>query len=356
MATLDLELDGLAATAAGALVSAATFADLARTVRGVPSVLTRQFGFECPLGTAEGLADLYLRVASRAERQTLATAGLPDHLQEHPAWHHLWRFGRCWLDPRGPLDGLEEIWLEFDVNATRVLDPGVPGVFLLTKRTFDDTGAPTFTPDPDQALAQVAGQLPAAALRSIRLCLAAAPAGAAISFFLGVMPGRRTCAVRVCIRNLAIEQLGPCLEAAAWPGPIDSACNGLAPFARHADRLTLDLDASADGTGPRIGLECGFTPIRGQVAVESLVEALVREGLCVEAKRIELLSWTGRTFDVASGIEPLDDVCGALALAGLRASPALAGRLNHVKISFEKAPFNAKVYLSLDRRWRVRSL
>lgn len=355
MATLDVELDLLAASAAGALVSAGTFAKLARAVRGLPSSLTRQFGFECPLGVSEGVADFYLRVAHREERASLASCALPEHLQRHPLWQRLQRFGRSWLDPGGSLSGLKEIWLELDVCATRVRDSATPGLFVLIERDADAARPGAYAPDPERALAQAAGPLPAAVLRSVRRCLAAVPPYPNVSFFLGALPGRETDAVRVCIRNLPIAALRPCLEAVDWPGPIDTACANLAPFAHRADRLTLDLDA-ADGIGPRIGLECGFTPVGGSIAADALGEALVRGGLCAEHKRGELVSWTGRTFEVASGLAPPDDVSDGLALAGLQASPALVGRLNHVKISLREGHLDAKVYLSLDRRWRVQPL
>jgi len=146
MHTLDRELHYLSSAAVGSLVSAECFTDVGQAVRGVPSALTRYFGFECPLGTTHPVADFYLRVSELGERGILAGASaehrLPERLSGSPVWQQLRRFCEAWVDPGSPMAAeLRQIWLEFDVSATCVVDAAVPSVFIMIHRHAGDGNA-----------------------------------------------------------------------------------------------------------------------------------------------------------------------------------------------------------------------
>lgn len=360
MQTLDRELHELSLNAAGSLISKECFTDIGRAVRGVPSAVTGCFGFECPLGTTRPVADFGFRVSAPGERGIVAGTSvehpLPERLSEHPVWEQLRRFCEAWVDPASPIAGeLRQIWLEFDVSATGVLDAAVPSVFIKIERQAGDGDADRgrYRPDVERSLALLGGaQLAPSVLRSVRVCLDAAPDGANISFFFGLMLGRQTGSVRICVHDLRAEQIPVYLEAIQWRGPRDEACDALLPFAQHAEKLTLDLDAGEE-VGPKLGLECGFGRQCGTGAATELVEALVAQDLCVPAKRDGLIGWTGRVFQREDGPVPPEHLSGALWLSGLWASAVLVARVNHVKINFEQGRLEAKAYLALDRRWHI---
>jgi hypothetical protein len=360
MQTLDCELHQLS-SAAGDLVSEECITGVGHAVRGVPSALTRYFGFECPLGTTRPVADFYLRVSGHGERSILAGASaehmLPERLSGRPVWRQLRRFCEDWIDPASPMAAeLRQIWLEFDVSATRVVDAAVPSVFIMIERRGADGNADgrCYRPDVERSLALLGGaELPPAVLRTVRICLESAPDSANLSFFLGLMLGRQTDSVRVCVRNLSAEQIPAYLEAIQWRGPLTEACDALLPFAQRSERLTLDLDAG-ETVGPKLGLECGFRGAGGTAAVTDLVDALVTRDLCVPAKRDALIGWAGRIFEREDAPVPPEHLSGALWLSGLWASAVLVGRVNHVKINFESGRrLHAKAYVALDRRWHI---
>jgi hypothetical protein len=362
MQTLDYELSNLSSALAGSLVSAKCFADIGHTVRGVPSALTGFFGFECPLGTTEPVADFSLRINAAGEREALAGASvenpLPERLWRSPVWRQVRRFGEAWVDPASPLAAqLSELWLEFDVSATTALDSEVPNVFLLIQRDVADRNddRDRYRPNVERSLALLSGaEFPPPVLRSLRTCMEAVPNGPNRSFFLGLMLGRRNDSVRICVRGLRADQIPEYLETIGWRGPRDAACEALLPLAQHAERLTLDLDAG-EMIGLKLGLEYRLPREGGTAAVAEFLDALVARDLCVAAKRQGLIDWIGRIFEPENGPAPPQHLSAALWLSGLWASSSLTSQLNHVKITLEPGchKLSAKAYLALERRWRV---
>src|SRR5262249_53377521 len=125
--------------------------------------------------------------------------------------------------------------------------------------------------------------------RTADACLAAAASPDDVTY-VGLMLGRPTDALRLCIRGLLPDQLPGFLSRIGWSGPRDAAAAALLPFALLADRFSLAVDVG-ERVGPRLGLECRLDQ-DAAAAWEPFLDALVACGTCTAAKRDAVLGWT----------------------------------------------------------------
>ncbi|MBN1860783.1 MAG: hypothetical protein JW840_04895, partial [Candidatus Thermoplasmatota archaeon] len=114
-----------------------------------------------------------------------------------------------------------------------------------------------------------------------------------------------------------------------------------------AERFVLSFDVTADGIGPRIGLECSFEENRyhEETRWEPLFDYLVEQGMCLPEKRDALLRYPGveHPDDFSGGVmkplvsvsQHLDDIF----------SGSLVRYISHVKVVYIPGrPIEAKAY------------
>ncbi|WPB72722.1 hypothetical protein KYC5002_27080 [Archangium violaceum] len=335
------------------LISPTALARLEQLARLMPPVSAS--GFECRLGREEAQADFGVRfLSSDGSRALLAgrvDAGpaLPSPLFSHPVWERLRRFGARWDTPGSLLqEELGDVFLEFDVEETPPPVP-IPSFFIeYDRRAWRRLAAM------EESLALLWGEPLAPAVRErVVACLAALPAGGYVSA-VGAMFSRRFDGVRLCLQGLGPDTLPDYLALIDWPGDTRDVEALLAPVSGRVERMALSLDVGP-AVLPRLGVECHLSDSLHEADSErwaSLLDVLVKQGLCLRAKRDALVEWLGHTH-LRSHPEALPGNLRALAASlGPKALPVFLRRINHLKLVLQPGqPPEAKAYLVLLQRW-----
>ncbi|HEX2088034.1 MAG TPA: hypothetical protein VHF89_20270, partial [Solirubrobacteraceae bacterium] len=319
------------------LVPAAARDDLDALARGLAPV--HRAGFEVRLGDSPQV-DLQQGFAAGDGELARLRAHLTAVDVDEGVRDRLGGFLAACEDAGSPLHGaVRDLWLEFDR----------PPVAALSVFAGFHPGRSAAAPD---AVGLLAGGAAAARFaRALERCLAAVPPGAHLSH-VGLMLGRPTPLVRVNVKRLAAEQVGPFLRDAGWPADGGDAEALARRLGRHADGVTLCLDLT-ERVAPRLGLECHLDrQPPAEPRWRDLLDELVAAGSCTAAKRDALLAWAGRVVPAAAPAPwPAD-----LVLASLRRPPdhftCLDRQLSHVKV--EWAPGTApaaKGYFGFVHRW-----
>jgi hypothetical protein len=353
-------LQPLAGTIPSSLISPASLAAIAATVRELPGELTQHFGFECALGDATPTADFALAIVPQEGKSAkLDCEHLPAAYLAHPVWDRLRQFSALWAEPGSPLHGnVRILWLEFDLRDTSPSEVPVPSAFFapcqgITRADVAGDGlSAAWMLDP--ALRLLRGTpLPPTAARAVTACVAALPAGAHV-FQVGLMLARPVDTVRLCVRGLEFSDLSEYLAAVGWPGTWDEARSALAPFAALATRTALHLDVGS-AVSPRLGLECYLGAPEGSdwsPTATAFLDALADAGLCVPSKREGLLAWPGAQRVTADSSAPPPHVADRARLLGRAVFMRYRRELNHVKVNFTPGrPLEAKAYLGVVLRW-----
>ena len=355
MTTLEQTLHGVSQYLPPALVSEECLSHIREVVRGLPDAIGGCFGFECSLSDVQPVADFGLQVKS-FDRGGAILAGsssehpLPERLSSHPIWRRVRRLCEEWGEPDSPLQAhLRQIWLVFDTRGRKLDEDALPNIFVNPRVT--PTGDRAYLRSLERNIALLRGSdLPSPVHRSLDRCLALLTDGLHIAA-MGVLLGRRSDVLRVCIEGVGAEQLPWFLESIKWNGPRDEACASLLPFGRCPNHVTLDV---GEDIGPRLGVECFVgEPNQGPVCKQFL-DDLVDRDLCLPAKRDALLGWTDSSFDRTGRAALPDRVLRSLWLQRLQASAVLVPSVGHIKLSFERGrPLEAKAYFGFVDRWRV---
>ncbi|HEY7062215.1 MAG TPA: hypothetical protein VII06_12115 [Chloroflexota bacterium] len=338
------------------LVSSASLAAIAATVRALPSELTHHFGFECALNDPAPTADFALSMTpEEGEQALLGREALPADYLTHPVWSRIRQFGALWAERGSPLNGhVRNLYLEFDLRDASPSDVSVPSAFFapyqgITRGQADDDGlSEPWVLDPAIPVLRGAA-LPLPTARALMGCVAALPAGAFV-FQVGLMLARPVDAVRLCVRGLAFTDLPGLLGRVGWPGNWDEARAALAPYAALATDTALHLDVGSE-VYPRIGLECYLGVPGGgdwSPTATAFLDSLVDAGLCVSAKRDGLLAWPGEQR-VPADIVALPPNVSAKARLLSRAGFTMYRReMNHVKLSYTPGrPLEGKAYVGV---------
>jgi hypothetical protein len=268
----------------------------------MPSSITNFFGFECRLGTPEARADfLFCSEAAAAGRRVLAANAydidLPKVLLQQPVWQNLRQFSTNWESPASVLHSkVHNVWLEFD-TATPSQEPyPVPSCFFGPEPLFAYPAQQDQHPADwvwSSALPLLLGrQLPLAVEANLLQCIEHLPSHAYI-FQIGLMLARNWDGVRLCIRDIAPDDIINYLSQLNWSGKVEPLQQLLQEVAEMTDRIDLDIDVS-DRIQPKIGLECY---LKKQPKFDDrwgvLLDTLVLQGKCSVQKRQALMQYAG---------------------------------------------------------------
>lgn len=315
------------------LISPNAFLRIQAAAGALPGAMTDFFGFECPLGTDEPLADFLICCRIRHGSREFLASQMPDALRERPVWSRVAAFACEWTKLESPLfHGVHNLWFEFDLNRG---DPpeAAPSVFLgsdrLGRSSPEECAWLT-----DLALPLLLGhELDPAVRRQVTRSLGLLPPEARL-FQIGLMLSRPSAPVRLCLRGIPHAVLGAYLKELDWPGSTAELEPLLAALGEHAERIDLDFDA-ANRIQPKIGLECYLGP--GRARLSRFLDYLVASEFCTAQKAQAIELWSGMT----DGPEPPD---GDGRRVFIRA-------FHHAKIVYEPgAPVQAKAYLGVHHR------
>lgn len=112
-------------------------------------------------------------------------------------------------------------------------------------------------------------------------------------FQLGVMNGRgQTDSIRLFTDDMKKEKLVEYLKDVGWGGDTDSLTEFLTELEPFSDRrmFILDFDVYKDGISEKIGINMGLKGQQRKI-VEEWLDYLVRNDLCLLAKRKDVLKW-----------------------------------------------------------------
>ena len=328
-----------------ALVDSAGWERLLERAASLPrAVVDNHFGFEFHLGEARADADLcvvappgsalarhYVRAGARAAPGSPAAA-LGAALAEQAA------------DPRSWLArSVAVMMLEYDLAGPAPPSPtSPPGIFFAPRLSVPGArhGLREHR-DPEvllAALAAVAGWSDGreAFLPEVERVFSALPEAACV-FQAGVLPARSPRAVRLVVAGAAKEETPALLERLRWPGPTAAAADALAVLDETAASVFVSMDVTAQGLGPRLGLEL-YRPTYWFAADRTgwrpLIAGLEERGWCLPAKAGGLRRWPG-----------VDRLLGGGRIHRVRQG------INHFKIVIERgARTVAKAYVGMGVR------
>jgi hypothetical protein len=333
------------------LISEQTFKSIERIASMLPGPLTEFFGFECPLGTHEEIAD-FLVCAGAVEggRSVLAgtssTSTLASAFADHFVWRRIREFAAHWSNPQSPLyAAVSGIWLEFDMHERPSAIP-VPSVFFGSERLRRGTECSWAI---ETALPVLNGSpLSDQQRRMIARCVNELPTAAHI-FQIGLMLSRPNSPLRLCVRGVPAGDIVEYLRAIGWNGALVEVGILLDVFADQAERIDFDLDIGTN-VSSRLGIEC--YPALSPEGTARLTGFLASAGYCGEAKANALERWAGIAHETSypdrwpPGLRSLSRF-----LEGRKHSAFLRW-LHHVKIVYEPGrPLRAKAYLAIRHVW-----
>ena len=334
-----------------ALIDPPHLAALTQACRRLPREFAAFWGIESALGHERGEVDLLVEIKRGAPRHALLAGSAPSPLDtlcaRVPAWAELRRFARAWTareDPRPAL--VRNVWVEFDLIAAARANP--PFDALERPSVFWGPGAigcddwPTFLSFAEfvrQGFAPFPQLLPLAGIeRAVRRL----PAGARI-FQIGAMQTRGDVMLRLCINHLSASDAPAWLQAQGWSGDaqaLDAALAALVPLIRV---LALDVDYTAAGIGPKIGIECYLQWANLDHAQwRPLLAHVGGLGLSVPSKCDAVSAFPAKTeYSLREQWQRSeDDVL----------FPVVFRNIHHVKLSFiDRAFQEAKAYLGITR-------
>lgn len=350
MTTVGRTLRALTPLLPAALVSADTLSRIQSLVGDVPEALAGCCGFECSLADRTSTADFGIQVSSAAGGYDLLGGSmpqprLPPRLLADPVWRRIGDFGHA-LSAGTTL--MRHVWLVFDLRGVAA-EAATPNVFLGQQLRSTEGQSEVDPSMLDRSISALRGSgLPPSVRRTLDSCRAALTADMQIAS-VGVLLGRRTDALRVCIDGLMIDHLPTFLAAMRWDGPIDAACEVLSPFRARRHHVTVDVGATI---GPRIGVECFVTHPDEALPCESFLRDLVDRQLCSAVKCEALVSWKDRPLNAECASIPAESVASRMRLHGITLHAIWVPTIFHIKLSYEAGRrFEAKAYFGIVRRW-----
>jgi hypothetical protein len=321
--------------------------------RVLPSAITTFFGFECRLGIEKAHADFLICAdAQELGRKILAndqySITLPADLYAHPVWQQIHNFSEQWNNQDSPLyDGINNIWLEFDIDESPVSIP-VPSCFFGPQAIYSGSDS-QWTINTALKLLQNR-DVPQVIATKLLNCFELLPDDAYI-FQIGVMLARKSDLVRVCIRNISPEEILKYLAALNWSGSIDALHQTLNKLSSYATRIDLDIDIG-ESILPKIGLECyldkqpKFEP-KWQLFLDYLTEV----GFCTSQKRDSLLAYPGYIRGKQSPDFFPNNLERISSFLGSGYEGVFFKGLHHIKVTYqESASLEAKAYLYINQQ------
>ena len=137
----------------------------------------------------------------------------------------------------------------------------------------------------------------AARQREVERAIDALPPGARLGQ-AGAMPDRAARTIRLVAHDIDETAAPAFLARLRWPGRVASASAILTDLCAVSSRFALSFDVTAEGPGPRLGLEIYAKQGSGWQATtrgdwQPCVARLVERGWCTASKAQGLLAWPG---------------------------------------------------------------
>ena len=267
-------VDGLLAATPQALVDDRARQRLRAAVDRLPALGADRVGLEVRLG-ADPRVDLLVLVATQRQLTNLAAVDPRD------GWDCAVRLARRALVAHRP-DLSPAIWLEFDLVDNE--GPRAPGVFVTVA---PEPGQPA---DPPQRAAETIADVLASLDGSVLDAVTPVVHSGLVVQSVGWFPGRTGTAIRLFCRTSSIT--GCLLEVVnrcGWDGPRDAAAGWLELVRAAGGDVHLDLDVTAGGLRPELGVEASFHG-RPPAGWAELLAGLERAGMCGPEKRAAVVS------------------------------------------------------------------
>ncbi|MEB3826589.1 hypothetical protein [Phormidium sp. CCY1219] len=308
-------------------------------------------GFECRLNANAPQVDLQQCIVREERelallREFVAAAIANKGISVDSGWGKLQVFLDEW---QSSLQGIPEIWLEFDVKSCSNFLP-LPAIFFGLPQEVSP--AVSTYPIAQKSLDLLLGK---AGWRewqdNLDRCFSACPESVFVSH-IGAMLSRNFPALRVNVKRLQPDGLIPYLQAVGWPGETTELEALMKELFALCDRITVCLDVG-NKIYPQIGLECIFLkqpPSEPRWSI--LLDYLVELGLCERKKGEALLNWPGQTHPMNSQAVWPRKLIAASLLQPRERFTVFDRRLSHIKISW-RSPCNleAKAYLWFEHQW-----
>lgn len=296
-------------------------------------------GFECRLGEPAPTADLLLGIlpGSTAE-QAYRRRGLgarPDSSEAARA-RHLERI-------RGPaFRDIVEVTatiLEYDAANETSPDPAIFQGFRTPASGASGIRDPELAGRLASAMAAAAGRAEdAREAEAVRKTVATLPPRGRLTW-IGAMPGREPRMVRLLLAGFETRSLTADLRRLGWPGRPEAVVALLEVLGPFCEGIALQIEVSADGVLPRLGLEVympGDDAAAGGASHwasrpdsapwRKLLARLRSANFCLEPKAVALLAFPGRelvfdesVFEVLVGISHVKLAMGEGAAVGAKA-------------------------------------
>lgn len=333
------------------LISPDTWYNINTLAQILPRDITSFFGFECHLGVKEARAD-FLICADAAEAGRKILAGdnyyitLPSFLMEHPVWSNICEFSTNWDTNTSPMyEKVRNVWLEFDINGLPNTIP-IPSFFFGPEPLYSaQSDNPQAYEWVSHALKLLMGRtLPDKLEHQLFNCFDLLPREAYV-FQIGVMLARKSELVRICIRNISLEQILDYLIQINWQGCVSELKPILTKLSSLVERIDLDIDVG-EVISPKIGWECylGKQP-KFEPRWHSFLNFLGERGLCIPQKQDALLAYPGCLRERSnqelwpSGLLKLSNFLGA------EYERVFFRGLHHVKVVYQPHKLDVKAYL-----------
>jgi hypothetical protein len=224
-------------------------------------------------------------------------------------------FVRRWASHAADLNAVSALWFEYDLRPVSG-SAGLSSPSVFVEHDWHDRAltARQRSASIRSIYRQLTGhELACEIVSRLELCYRFLPPKTSIPY-VGIMLGRATRAVRICVLGLSGGTTAVYLRNIEWSGDSRTLRTGLeAVEAMRQEYRTalglvhLDVEHQVAAS---VGMEVVFSrpgQVRGIVAERDLFESLVRAGRCCRAKQQALLRWPGYSVGRVSG-EPWDSV------------------------------------------------
>lgn len=337
------------------LISNRHWQNIETVAQSLPSSITTFFGFESHLASPEAHAD-FLICAAAGEMGKRILAGdssissLPPKFQSHPVWSQIRNFAKQWNQDNSLLSDLvHNMWLEFDVDDSLASGDTIPvpscffgpkPIYARSKSQWTMSQALKLIQDRD---------IPLTVAAKLKSCFELLPQDAYV-FQIGVMLARKSDLVRVCIRDIAPQNILVYLTALGWSGDIHNLREVLDPLSKYAERIDLDIDVGKTIL-PKIGLECYLSKQPDfEPKWQLLLDYLVSTGFCLPQKRDSLLAYPGFIREEQNSEVWPNNLSAVSNLLGMGYEYIFFHGLHHIKLTYQNsAPLEAKAYLYVSK-------
>ena len=323
---------------------------LLERVAELPAAAAAFFGFEFRLGDPDPSADVCVPLtsdvaAAASLEYPVARRFVREARSAAPLQPSRAALARC-ISEFGQADSVLASWakgvlLEYDVAALPAGSRRTPGIFFALRKEREGGGSGRDVQniarhDIARTLANACGwSADPAAQRAVERAFDALPSGARINQ-AGAMPDRAGRAIRLVAQGIDETEVPALLARLRWPGPVAAVSDILAGLHAVSSKVALSFDITAQGPGPRLGLEIyakggsGFqATTRGDW--QPCVARLVEKDWCTASKARGLLAWPGHQKVYA-------DKAVFLAHQGI----------NHLKVTIAGDAVEAKGYVGMS--------